>query len=663
MTTAEIGHILISLGALLTAYVLIFSIVAIRTDRLAILRSVRNAIMLIAGFLTLAVFIMTVALFKSDFSLKYVFMHSTTAMPWLYKLAALWGGQSGSLLIWLWCLSLYCAAAVIYFWHRELRLLGYATAVMAAIELFFFLLVIYADDPFQPLTPVPDHGSGLNPLLQNILMLIHPPTMYIGLVGFTVPFAWAFAALIRAHTLAGSDDHEAYHWEREWRVWILIPWLFLGISNILGAAWAYVELGWGGFWAWDPVENASFMPWLLATPLLHTVKAHERHGGFKRWNLTLISLTFFLTIFGTFITRSGFIDSVHAFAQSSIGYYFLAFLSLLMIVSVTLLIKQNRHLRKANGPVVETPIFSRQSFLHYGNIVFLIAACVVCTGTLMPSLSSLLTGHKIAVTPSWFSRMMAPIGVLILVLTALTPLLGWKETKLASLKRALPIPVVVSVAAAYLCLALKAFQPTIILIASATALLLTFVVQDIVLGVAQNGRRARSPLKGIRKWALLKHRKIGGLLCHGGIGLMFLAFIGAAYQSETVVQLKPGEWTVIGEYRIQYQQLEFKNVDADVMAARSHLDVYRGKDKLGTLVPERRFYSSNPQPMAEAAILIRPTNDLYAILGNYDSRNALAEFKFTINPLISFLWLGGLALLIGTLIVLIPFKRLSEEEI
>lgn len=658
MSISQFGNAFLGIAAIFAVYVLTFSFVAIRKKTLGPLKSVRNGVILVFVFTTLAEIVLLTAFLQDDFSLKYVWAHSNLTMPTIYKFSGLWSGQSGSVMFWLWLITLYCFVDVLVFWRKELPLMPYATAILAFVQLFFFVLIIYADNPFTPVSPIPADGRGLNPLLQNEYMMIHPVMMYMGFVGFTIPFAWALAALIR------SDLR--YNWVIHLRHWLIVPWVLVGVANVLGSKWAYVELGWGGFWAWDPVENAAIMPWLASTPLLHTAMVQEKREGFKFWNYILIFLTFFLTIFGTFITRSGFIESVHAFARSAIGYYFLIFLAVAVIICTLLLILKRRSIEAENIGRGTPHALSRENFFHYTNFLYIAMIAVITFGTVISTISPYLIGRKVTVTPDWFTRMTAPLGFLLLVALALAPIIGWKKTKWAYFVRSITVPLALAGLTLPICWLFDIRQPLVMIIAAAIVLTIALIVRDFVTDIQNRLRSPSEPAQTIGeafRQALVRYnRKMGAFICHLAIAIAFLAFIGAAYKEERTVQMSPGATETIGNYAITYRDITINESDPNETNVIGTLNVYKANTTpptfLGTLRPSRNFYPNQEAPTTEADTLWSLEEDLYIIMGGYDTNTKLAEFRFTINPLISFLWLAGILLLVGTALILIPFRRL-----
>ncbi|MEE9557641.1 MAG: cytochrome c biogenesis protein CcsA, partial [Candidatus Adiutricales bacterium] len=427
----EIGYYSLLFAFFISAYSGLVSFIGARANRGDMLDSSRKAALAVFGLLTLAVAALIYALVTRDFSLAYVTKYTSGTLPMIYTVAAFYAGQAGSLLLWGWLLAAFSVLVLFQNRRQNRELLPYVLSVLMALTFFFILLMVFVTNPFEKLSPVPLEGHGLNPMLQNPGMIFHPTTLFLGYVGFSVPFAFALAALITGQL---GDV-----WIRTTRKWTMISWFFLGAGNLLGAQWAYVELGWGGYWAWDPVENASFMPWLLGTAYLHSVMIQEKRGMLKVWNMLLILGTFMLTIFGTFITRSGIIASVHSFGQSSLGYIFLAFLGLILVVSLTLLVFRLPDLKSRNRL---DSLLSRESSFLYNNLLVVGIAFTVLWGTLFPIISEAVRGVKITVGPPFFNAVIIPIALALLLLTGICPLIAWRKTSVKKFLNKIILPAV-----------------------------------------------------------------------------------------------------------------------------------------------------------------------------------------------------------------------------
>ena len=651
---ADIGYITLLMGLVVTLYGATAGVLGYRWRRPDLVESARRALYAYAALMVVAAVSLWYLLLTDDFSVAYVAGHSERALPTFYKFAALWGGQEGSLLFWSFILGIYAAAAATFLRERHPELNAYVYAVLHGIALFFMALLIFAANPFARLAAPPPDGSGLNPLLQNYWMVVHPIGLYFGYIGFTVPFAYAMAALITGNL--GNT------WVRTIRRWTLVPWLFLSIGILMGSQWAYMELGWGGYWAWDPVENASFMPWLTGTAFLHSIMIQERRGMLKVWNVVLIFLTFWLTILGTFITRSGVIESVHSFALSNIGPMFFAFLALLLIGFLYVLFDRWALLRSEN---TLDAILSRETTFLLNNVIFATIAFTTLLGTTWPILSELFTGDKLAVSAPFFNKVNGPIFAALLFLVGVCPLLPWRRATWQALRRQLLWPFVGALLVAGLVIALgeRRWLPTMGF--AIAGLVFSTIVQEFVRGV-----RARMYTTGERPWtALLRlfrrnQRRYGGYVVHLGVVLMSLGIIGNSfYQVENQAALQVGDTMRIGAYVLRYDGL-FERRASNHTEIVGRLTVLRDGRPIGVLEPGRNIYDKRPeQPTTEVALRPGLREDLYAVLAGWEQGGKLASFKVYINPLMIWLWIGGLVLVLGTLIAVWPQPRRAPARV
>src|SRR3989475_4961047 len=442
---AQLGQFALALAWVVTAYSIVASLLGIRLKHDKLIASGRNAALGTFACITTAIVCLGYLFAVSDFSIKYIASHSNRDLPMYFKVSSIWGGQEGSLLFWGWLLTLYSALVIIQNWRKHSAMMPYVVAVLMATSFFFTSMHLFIVNPFNqtvflqanasPLPFVPRDGNGLNPLLQDAYMVIHPPMLYLGFVGFAVPFAFAMAAMI--------TEQLGDTWIRTTRRWTMVAWMFLSIGILLGGKWAYHELGWGGFWAWDPVENASLMPWLIGTAFLHSVMVQEKKGMLKVWNVVLVIMAYIMAIFGTFLTRSGVVNSVHAFAQSSIGGYFAAFLVIALSASLYLLFDRLPYLKSENQ--MES-IVSRESSFMFNNLILLAACFAVFWGTMFPVISEAVNGSKITVGPPFFNKVNVPIAIFLMFLTGVGPLLAWRRASTNSLKRNFLSPAVIALA-------------------------------------------------------------------------------------------------------------------------------------------------------------------------------------------------------------------------
>ncbi len=582
-----------------------------------------------------------------DFRVQYVAAYTSLDLPMVYVLTAFWGGQSGSLLLWTFLLGLFSFLVVVRTRGEREQLIPYAAVVILVAQHFFLSVMLYAANPFAAVDVVPADGRGLNPLLQNFFMVIHPPFLYLGYVAYTVPFAYAIAALI-----AGRRDSE---WLRASRPWTLLSWVFLTAGILLGAYWAYIELGWGGYWAWDPVENASLMPWLVGTAFLHSVIAEERQGLFRRWNFALIILTFELCIFGTFLTRSGIVTSVHAFADSQMKNLFLAFMISTALISIGLLVYRAAITRPARN--IST-VLSKESALLAVNLLFLALTLAVFWGTMYPAFSELLKGEKVSITGDFFNRVTWPLALAVIALAAVAPLLSWRASSPTSLRKGLTWPLVVSVLFGTSLFALGAREPIAIAFFLACCLMAVSMLLEFVRG--GRSRQSTAPGQALLP-AMVSHtvehrRRYGAVTTHLGIALTFIGILASStYTREYDVTLKQGKPASFAEFRAELVEFrERPEIGKDVVFAR--IRFYKDGRLIGETQPEKHFHRKFEQPQTEVAILPRLKEDVYVVLMGWEQDGTVFA-RVNINPGIWLLWLGGLIILAGGLIVMLPARR------
>ena len=641
----EIGYFSLCLALVFSGWAMVAPVVGARRGNEALIRSGERAFLAVCGLITVAVAALWNALLNHDFQVQYVAETSNRAMPLIYVIAALWGGQNGSLLFWNWLLSIYGAAVVLINANRFRRLMPYAVSILAATVFFFDLIHLFAADPFIRLPFAPADGRGLNPLLQHPVMAIHPPMLYLGMVGMAVPFAFAVAAL-----WSGQLDHT---WLHAVRRWMLIPWTFLGAGLLLGGKWAYVELGWGGYWGWDPVENSSLMPWLSATAFLHSAMIQERRGMLKVWNLVLVILTYALCIFGTFITRSGIIESVHAFARSNIGPFFSTFLTLLLVFSFGLLWSRYRDLKAENR--LES-LASRETAFLLNNWVLLGMLFAVFWGTVFPLLSETFTAEKITVGAPFFNQVNVPIGLVLIFLTGAGPLFAWRRTSSESLRRNFLWPGLAA-AATGLVLVLAGVGDFYALVSLA---LCVFVLVSL-LSEFHRGTRARQRTTQISYlpalYALLakSRRRYGGYLVHLAMILLFVGFTGKAFTVERELVLGVGESVQIDDYTVRYDALAHSE-DDNKTAITAALSLFLDNEFVTTLLPARHEYKTFEQGTTEVSIFSRLREDFYIILVGWDEQHS-AKFQVYLNPLVNAVWAGGIVFVIGSLWAMWPTAR------
>jgi cytochrome c-type biogenesis protein CcmF len=597
----------------------------------------------------LAAVVLVVAAFQNDFSIAYIFHHSNRDLPAPYKFATLWSGQEGSLLFWALLLSAYGLVLRLRY-KTDVRLFAHASVIIAAVQVFFLLLLNFAANPFGVMQgSLPADGNGLNPLLQYPEMVIHPPMLYLGYVGFTVPFAFALAALIMRYP--------GEKWIQITRRWTMVTWGFLTCGVFLGAHWAYSVLGWGGYWGWDPVENASLMPWLTGTAFLHSVMMQEKRGMLKTWNMWLIFSTFMLSIFGTFLTRSGVVSSVHAFAQSSIGDWFVAFLAIIFATCLIFYVKNRSHLRTEHK--LES-LISRESSFLFNNLLLLVACFTVLWGTLFPVLSEWVQGTKVTVGPPFFNRVNVPVALLLLLLTAVGPLLAWRRTSVESLKRNFLWPAIGAVATGVLLVALgmRPWKDVSYFYSLMTIMLSVLVALTVISEFVRGGRvigrhTGQNLFASMVQLAHRNTRRYGGYIVHFGVIVVMIGFAGSVFNQDKEQEMGFGDKMTIGPYTLvcqSYTQDDNPNYGSEWAV----MNVFKGGKQIATLNPERRFYKASQQTSTMVANRSTPQEDLYVVYEGQNLDTGRPIIKVHLNPLVMWIWIGVWIIIAGTVVALIP---------
>ncbi|HUT21424.1 MAG TPA: heme lyase CcmF/NrfE family subunit [Anaerolineae bacterium] len=647
---AGIGYWALVLTLGVSLYTALVSVLGARRRNGPMLESARNGALVAAATGTIAAGALLYLLLSRDYNLKYVAEHVSSALPNVYVFSAFWAGQEGSLLLWLWFLVLMTGSLIL--WTRIWRApyAPYVLATMAVTQAFLALVLILLSNPFAVLPNPPLQGRGMNPLLQNLWMVIHPPVVFLSYAAYTVPFAMAIGGVA-----TGKLDTD---WLRAVRGWALFAWLFLGTGIVMGAWWAYLELGWGGYWGWDPVENSSLVPWLVGTALLHSLMMQERRDTFRSWNLWLIGLTFALVLFATFVTRSGVIQSVHAFGRSAIGTYFLAYIGLCLAVLGML---WGRRRRKLGKPYAFQELLSRETSLLLTNLLLLGTALVVLVGTLFPVLVELIQGRQAALDTTFYERTVGPLALLLTALIGICPWLAWGATSGQRLRRTLLFPAAGALLTGIIVFALGGNEP---------AALVSFVVCTFVgLSLLETfyrgtvNRRARTgeaiPLAFLKAVGS-NRRRYGAHIVHLGIVLIAVGITGSSlYQEEVQVALAPGEQIDVGRYTLHYQDLISEELP-DRQRFAAVVGVSNGDRQLATLRPEKAFHWNVEQWVTEVAIRSTLKEDLYLILAGSD-QDGLASFRILINPLVAWLWVGGSMLLAGGVLAWWPAPERSQE--
>ncbi|MCF7808553.1 MAG: heme lyase CcmF/NrfE family subunit [Candidatus Marinimicrobia bacterium] len=652
---ADLGNILLYFLFPISVFTTLTAIAAGISKRKGLYLAAQRGAYATMGVTTLSVITLIYLLVTSDFSIEYVASNTNQALPLFYKIVALWAGHNGSLLLWTWIITIFIAIVAFQNRHKNNDLMPYVLATIAGTITFFAVLNIFIANPFDTLYmdlgdklqeyTVPD-GRGLNPLLQHPAMIIHPPILFIGYVGSVVPFAFAIAALLTGKLGSG--------WIRSVRRWALTTWGFLSAGIILGGKWAYVELGWGGYWAWDPVENASLLPWLTATAYLHSVMIQERKGMLKVWNMTLVIATYLLSVFGTFLTRSGIVSSVHAFANSGLGPLFAIFLTSSAIFSLALLLYRKKDL-KAEQEMQS--LVSRESGFLFNNLLFLLATIAVLWGTLFPVISELVTGDQITVGPPWFNNIMIPIGLALLLLTGVGPLLAWRHTSLESMKKSFGIPILSSILFTVVLFALGVRDGWALGSFAISFFVLWTIVVEFVKGAQVRRKNSgENYLKALYMLSRKNTRRYGGYIIHIGMVVLFVGFTGNAFNSETRAEVDEGDVFSLGPYEFTVQEIRHEEND-NYSAEALVLNMTKNGRLISTLEPEKRYYFASEQPSTEVDIHSTFREDVYVVLSGMSNDGERVIVQVYRNPFVKLVWIGAFVLVFGTLFAMVPNLR------
>jgi cytochrome c-type biogenesis protein CcmF len=646
-----LGRFLLLAAFVACAYAISVSVAGARRRSSRLVESGIGAFYLIAALMTLASGVLVHAFVTNNYSIKYVQRYSEAAQPLAYKITAYWGGLDGSIMLWVFLLSLFGSLAVHVNRERYRELIPWVVAVIAATEMFFIFLMVIHNNPFSTfLTPAPPDGQGLTPLLQNFYMAIHPPSLYVGLVAMTIPFAFGIAALITGHL----DDA----WLRAvWR-WTMIGWLALSFGLTLGMLWAYEELGWGGYWMWDPVENAALLPWFTATAFLHSVMVQERRGMLRVWNVTLVITTFFLTIFATFMTRSGIVQSVHAFGEDrELAWMFTVFMVAILTFSFGFVIYRLPLLRSRHE--LESWVSREAAFLA-NNWVLLFSAFFVLFATMFPTLSEAVTGERLTVGPPFFNRWMLPIGLILLVLTGIGPLLAWRKSTWSNLSQQFVWPLLAGLvtAGALVAAGVRVWSSGVCF--ALCGFVLGTIAQEFIRGAqVRRGATGADVLTSMIGLVARSRRRYGGYIVHVGIVLIFLGFAGEGFKQEEQVILKPGQEVTVAHFTVRHDALRVTN-DAQKQMVTGHVSVFVDGKPLGTMRPARWFFNRREDdPTTEVAIRRGLGEDLYIVLAGYDAASQSATYAVTVNPLVNWIWFGFSVIAIGTGIALLPERAFA----
>lgn len=658
MTT--LGHYSLAAAAVCAVAGIILSLFAALKNSSSYSESAQRVVFSLFGLITLCIICIETAFIRHDYSMSYVYGHSSNDMPMFYVVTALWGGMEGSMLFWTWLLSIFSSVAIWQYRRRLAPLMPAFTGVISVLFLFFTTLMLFTANPFAFLrmedgtVASPENGVGLNPLLQNPGMVFHPPSLYTGFVGLTIPFALAMAAL-----LTGQPGEK---WVRASRRWTLFAWFFLSIGILLGSAWSYVELGWGGYWAWDPVENSSFMPWLTATAFLHSIMVQEKRRMLKSWNMTLIIITFTLSLLGTFFTRSGVLSSIHSFTQSPSGPYFLSFIGLEFLAAFSLLIYRSQSLKSENEL---DSMICRESAILFNNLALLSACFAVFLGTIFPVISEVVTGKNVSVGMPYFNAVFSPLALCVLLLMGIGPVLPWRKATPDQIRRGFFIPLVFGVLMSLVLFVSGMKRPLPLIGYGCLAFVFACIVSEFV-----RGTRARKKISGrdaVTSFFMLvgrNKRRYGGFMVHIGVVMISCGVIGSfAFPKKMEATLRQGEKLSIGRYELAFDGLK-AHPDMNAFAVSAYFTVSNGGKQVTRIHPEKRFYPTQDEPMTEVAIRSTLRDDLYVALAEFnphDKKGQTATVRVLLNPLVSWIWLGAFILVIGVATSSLHKERAAEN--
>jgi cytochrome c-type biogenesis protein CcmF len=671
---ANFGYGVLFITFLVTLYSVFAAIYGDRKQIPAMVESARRAMLLTWPLLTLTAGVLIYLLINNHYEVQFVYEVTSRSMPTYLKITAWWGGQAGSLLFWSWLMSAFASLVTLRKWDRDREFLPWVIVVACVTMAFFIGMNVFFENPFaqlyqtfdgvaahtlRPANAVlftPEDGRGLNPLLRHPGMVIHPPMLYLGFVSFVIPYAFAIAALITGRT----DDR----WIRLTRRWTLWAWLFLSFGLVLGGRWAYDVLGWGGYWGWDPVEIAAFMPWLTGTAFLHSVMIQEKRGMLKHWNMLLVILTYDLVIFGTFLTRSGVLSSVHAFAQSAIGPLFFGFIGLTLLTSVGLLIYRWSSLRSETEM---TSLLSREALFLLNNLLFMSILVVCFWGVIFPLISELFTGQKVTVGPPFYERATAPLFATLMMLMGIAPLSAWGHSTVKTLGRAIWKP---TIAALIVTATLSATYTQ--KVGALIGFFLVFLVIFVTIYEYWRGAYARQRSQGENVFAAFwnltgrNRRRYGGYIIHISMMLMAIGILGIEiFQVETQGTLQQGQSMSLGNYQLTYKEIaQWDDLPNGVNYRRAVLDVHQDGKFLGQLVPRIDYYYDSQQNMTIPGQRSTLRDDLYVLLVDWEPATATgATFKVFVNPLVNWLWLGSFLFLAGVIIAAWPERDVERVSV
>jgi cytochrome c-type biogenesis protein CcmF len=647
------GSFALILAFVCAVYAFVGGIAAIVTRHPLLIKSARQAGIAVCGLIFASTLSLVYLFFTDNFSVAYVVSHSNRDLSTFFKVAALWSGQEGSLLFWSFLLAIYVLSVLLTYRNKNGELMPYVGVILAGVQLFFLTISNFVASPFKALgvanaaggfdLVARADGNGLNPVLQYPEMVIHPPNLYSGYTGFTIPFAFALAALLARYP--------GEKWIHLTRKWTMIAWCFQTVGILLGAHWAYAVLGWGGYWGWDPVENASLLPWLTGTAFLHSVMMQEKRGMMKVWNVWLVFLTFMLCILGTLLTRSGVVSSVHSFAQSSIGNWFVGFLCMVIGVCLAAYFKNKDYLKSENQL---DSLASRESSFLFNNLVLLVACVAVLSGTLFPVFSEWFTGSRISVGAPFFNKVNIPLGLLLMFLTGVGPLLAWRKTSTDSMKRNFRGPVAAGILGCIVGFIVGVREMFALICFSLCTFVAATLVQEFYRGArVVRVRSGASWLASCVDLTLRNTRRYGGYIVHFGMVMIFIGLAGQAFNKEVQKELPVGSTISIGKYDLLLQSMDQKQ-EKNYVAERMIVEVLKDQKPVMMLYPERRNFPTNQESGTMVAIYSTLKEDLYVVYAGMNPQTGLPTIHAFINPLVKWVWWGGIVVVMGTIVALVP---------
>jgi cytochrome c-type biogenesis protein CcmF len=651
--TATLGHSSILLAFLIALSGIVMPFIAARTGEDRYLWSARYAIVGQFALVTFAALALIYGLIATDFSIKYVAFNTTRATPIYYRVTGLWGALEGSLLLWEWVLIIFAGITAWIYRDRHRDMMPWVIMIFSIVSAFFLGVIGFLSNPFETISPVPADGRGLNPLLEDANMMTHPPLLYTGFVGLTVPFAFAMAALI-----VGKLDEA---WILSTRRWTIIAWFFLTAGNLVGAWWSYHVLGWGGYWAWDPVENAAFMPWLPATAFLHSIQVQERRRMLKVWNLSLIIVAFSLTIFGTFLTRSGILSSIHAFSSGPVGGFFLGFLAFILVGSFGLLAYRADLLREQ--PELDSMV-SRESAFLLNNIVLVSALFTIFLGTIFPLLSEAVAGVQVSVGAPYFNSVTVPLFLFLVFLMAMGPMIAWRRASWNNLKRNFLWPATASLLLGLGLFIWKVRDFLPLLGFTLLAFVVFTILYDTALALRARRRIAgEGIIRGLISLARRNQRRYGGLTVHLGVVLIIMGIAGSmAYSIEKEATMALKQQLQVGNYQIQFEGLTGSRQPTHFRVEGAFRVFHNGNDE-GILNPVLKFFPTQQSPIGRAVHQSSLSEDIYLILSGFSELNRnQATLKVLVRPLVIWMWIGGFVIALGTLICIAPIGKPVQQN-